>query len=307
MPSTTAITVPYTHFETWRAFMQVVEALPDIISVGSLWRGQQSDADGLVASIYRDRVAPLAGPELTQDAHDVALHLEAFKTALRGSVGLDYSESDDRWWAIARHAGLRSPLLDWTFSPYVASYFAFRGAREADASRRCAIYRLNWMIVESASQDLVGKTPDLPYSDCLVLLAPKGLDNPPMQAQCGVFTWLYPPQINITEWVKSHCPGEHDMGGGHKDFALSVYTLPNREESRALAALQRMNINAATLFPDARGCAEYANDIMYNLALGHALKVIRGERVPPYHHEQASRHLPPADLTSPPANPRLDS
>jgi len=172
------------------------------------------------------------------------------------------------------------------FSPYVASYFAFRGAREHDQGRRCAIYRLNWMIVEQASQAMVGKKPNLPYSDCLVLLAPKGLDNPPMQAQCGVFTWLYPPQINIADWVRIHCPGEHDLGGGHRDFALSVYTLPYSEENRALQSLHRMNIHAATLFPDAKGCAEYANDMMYNLALGDALKVIRGERVPSYHRQQ---------------------
>jgi len=41
------------------------------------------------------------------------------------------------YWAYLRHNGFPSPLLDWTFSPYIAAFFAFFDETE---SERCAVY-----------------------------------------------------------------------------------------------------------------------------------------------------------------------
>jgi hypothetical protein len=54
-------------------------------------------------------------------------HLERFKTYARGLLRYDqfmYSNEDELW-AIGQHYGLKTPLLDWTASPFVALYFAF--------------------------------------------------------------------------------------------------------------------------------------------------------------------------------------
>ena len=50
--------------------------------------------------------------------------LDKFKRACRGLVGTDHMTTDE-FWALGRHFGLLTPLLDWTRSPYVAAFFAF--------------------------------------------------------------------------------------------------------------------------------------------------------------------------------------
>ena len=48
-----------------------------------------------------------------------------FKHRCRDLADVDPEAIDDEYWALGRHFGLLTPLLDWTLSPYVAVFFAF--------------------------------------------------------------------------------------------------------------------------------------------------------------------------------------
>ena len=67
-------------------------------------------------------------------------HLENFKRfAYREKFQL-LPQSDQEWWALGRHHGLCTPLLDWTSDPYIAAFFAFN--EPAEQNETAAIWVL---------------------------------------------------------------------------------------------------------------------------------------------------------------------
>ena len=278
--------VPVVRCSSWANFMREVESLDPNLYVMSVWRGQARSSDGLRATFFREEEAwddPIRAEDLPDARSHPDLLLEAFKVA-QSTVNGTQSLSDDRWWAIARHAGLKSPLLDWTMSPYVAAFFAFRS--RAGRSDECAVFRLNWAVARNTSQKLLETDPkaENPYDDCLVLIVPKGLDNPPMRAQNGLFTRLYPPHIDIVTWVTVHCAGPQPTSPGLNrygdDYTLTKYTLPCSARDAALDSLHRMNVHASALFPDLHGAAEFANGSRESSVRTGFLRLFPHERIP---------------------------
>lgn len=119
-----------------------------------------------------------------RDMRDNYLHL--FMRAAGGLRGNNPADLDiDQFWALGRHYGLVTPLLDWSEKPYVAAFFALtelftemkdKSGNLVWAGRKVAIYRL------FHNQQLEG--------DGLRVVRPMIHELRRLQGQRSVFTWL---------------------------------------------------------------------------------------------------------------------
>jgi hypothetical protein len=223
-------------FDSWREFTR--DLIPDLVSAGPyqathLFRGMGSARWRLESAF--DRVFVHVPPD-EREAHFAGL-LDLFRDACREhGVADEVCRDDQRLIALGQHYGLPTRLLDWTTSPYVAAYFAYRNVlRCPDPADSHVVL---WML-HRASGVWSGHDVD-------VIRVPT-FRNDRARSQAGLFTRSRSPFGSLEE-VVSRCV---EVDG----VALTRMLLPVGDVRAVLADLDLMGISESTLFPDLTGAA----------------------------------------------------
>ena len=190
--------------------------------------------------------------------------IERFRRYAAGRIGFDSTAHEDVIWALGRHFGLITPLLDWTESPYVAAFFAFE-----DFYKRLEIHDFtNTLATKHDYVHVWGLRlwEEIEKENEFEILRASPYAAGRQRAQSGLFTRLRSVgHLDLFSYLES-------LGKAH---LLERYEISGKTAVKGIRDLSLMNITGATLFPDLTGAALEANfnsDIIHFISsefLGH--------------------------------------
>ncbi|WP_118790082.1 FRG domain-containing protein [Haemophilus haemolyticus] len=152
--------------------------------------------------------------------------------SIDGYILLPSNLKDDDIWAFAQHYQLKTPLLDWTKSFFVALYFAFESQEENKKENE---YRVIYELNEFFN---FGKK---------LIIEPEIKIGNRINAQKGVFTKLS--SIEFEDIAKLNT----NFGNEHVFHRLSKMLISSKLRKDVLAYLASINIDASTIYPDLLG------------------------------------------------------
>lgn len=206
-----------------------------------IFRGQSDSSWPLRTSFHRTNRR-----DLSRYSKEDMTQLNKFLT-LSGNRKFDLSNANEfaELMSLAQHHGYPTPLLDWSLSPLVAAFFAFRTVKREDTEGAVRIYFFDYRKWELEGQKYRSLSIDDPrYS--LTMLDIHSQGNLRVLPQQSLFTFT-----NITDverWITAH---EQDG----REF-IKAYDIAKSSAKDALNDLDNMNINAASLFPGLDGSFE---------------------------------------------------
>lgn len=233
----------------WAAYKKEVAKLPPR---KNLFRGQ-NEPWRLRTSFHRHGRADLVR-FVKEDIPTLHRYLSA-KT--QHVFNLEIPNENGAFINLVRHHGYPTPLLDWTYSPYVAAFFAYMGitneqAEKAKADEYVRVYVFaheNWKRDYPQIQQIL--TSNLHFS-IIDFLAIENERMIPQQASSTI--------TNIDD-IESYI---HDLERNGKIY-LKAIDLPVRERPLVIQELQHMGITSGSLFPGFDGTCEEIKQLLFKI------------------------------------------
>jgi len=158
---------------------------------------------------------------------------------------LDDPVKNGAFWSLLQHHGYPTPLLDWSYSPYVAAFFAFqKRPKNYDGEELTRIYLFDndsWKKRYPQISDIHSPYPHLSIMDFA------SIDNPRMVTQQAATTFT-----NIEDIEAYVLEKEADDSAQY----LQAIDIPAKDREEVMNDLRFMGITAGSLFPGIDGVCE---------------------------------------------------
>ena len=229
---------PLPDVKSWEDFRRFARELP---SYQYIFRGQPT-SKRLRTSFHRTGRASLFRYELND--------IPALHRHLSGMIAhhLDLRDPlhNAAFYNLIQHHGYPTPLLDWTYSPFIGALIAYKGIGSANVAttERVRIFvfdKLSW------SRDFEPQYLVTPAKIHFTLLEPLALNNPRVVPQQSVSSLT-----NIDD-IETYLKNRETVAG--KQY-LKVIDLPSSERNLVMHELRLMGITAGSLFPGIDGACE---------------------------------------------------
>jgi hypothetical protein len=241
---------------SWEEFLEVIS---DSLYSNWAFRGQSDERWPLFSSLSRYFLNFRVHPDAWKDQEDRALRI--FKRKAHQFLShIPEPDDDFQWLALMQHHGAPTRLLDFTWSPYVAAFFALESAT-GDA----AVWALNPFEISSSPSITLRNGNIIRPEEMNPRIAGNFLRH--FLVEETPFIWVGEPYVMNRRLIAQS--GTFAMPGMlNQPFEAILSGYPNPKNTlvkfilhcgqvrqKGLRELYRMNITHATLFPDLDGLA----------------------------------------------------
>lgn len=219
----------------------------------NLFRGQNKPWR-LRTSYHRSGRADL----MRFDREDVQVLHKHLSARTKHVFNMENTNEYGAFFNLIQHHGYPTPLLDWTYSPYVAAFFAYRGISNADAEcanandkvRILVFDQMQWKQDINQIFQLISAKLHLSVGEYLAI------ENERMIPQQAASTLTNIDDIET--FIQSHqIPG--------KEPYLTAIDLPVQERRKVIYELGYMGITAGAMFPGLDGACEELKERNFDL------------------------------------------